>query len=152
MTGLASDDWTREDDDAISGNSNVMDKWRRGENEMGDEKPLTSTELSELLGKSIDAVILRARLLDHWILAGIEEPPKVLSEKISISKRLMARLWWRMGRYSERNDCTLTDIIRKLVKRLFVIKTGVEQDVDAFFRAKANELQGQCNMRDVEKA
>jgi hypothetical protein len=151
LTPLASDDWTRADDDALRANSLVMEKWR-DPNDVSDEKPLTATELAELLGKSTDAVILRLRLLEHWENAGITEPPKVLSEKIAISKRLMCRLWWRVLLDNSRNECSMSTSLLSITKRIFVCRTGVEQDIDAFFRAKANELQAQCNMRDVEKA
>ena len=55
---------------------------------------------------------------------------------MSLSKTLMCSLWIRGIRDSERRDCSLSGRVWDLVKRLFVIKEGVEQDVDSFFRAK----------------
>ena len=152
LTTLASDDWSRSDDDALRANSLVLEKWRLSENDLNDEKPLTATELAELLGKSVDAVILRIRLLDHWSIHGITEPPKVLSEKISLPKALICRLWWRALTDSSRGEYSVSAWVLSMTKRMFVCRTGVEADVEAFFRAKINHLQTQCNMRDVEKA
>lgn len=152
LTTLASDDWSQTDDDALRANSKIMEMWRLSQNDLNDEKPLTATELAELLGKSIDAVVLRIRLLDHWDLHGITEPPKVLSEKISLSKGLICRLWWRAVMDSNRSEYSISAYLLAMAKEVLICRSGVEQDIEAFFRAKINDLQAQCNMRDVERA
>ena len=144
---------------------------RRGETDLSTEKPLTSSELAALLEKSAEDVVLRARQLDAWCDVfrchfrcdtslnlfsacrgfGID-PPTWLEARISLSKMLIVKLWWRTLRDADRKDCSFSGTVSRVCKRLFVVRSGVEQDVDAFFRALANKLQTKVNMRDVEKA
>lgn len=106
-------------------------------------------ELCHLMGRKPEEIQSRMRYIQPFVDLH-ETPPKLLLERLSISKCLWVKLWRRAT--TSIPQFGLRNIVWLPMKRRLTSKRGVERDVDDFLKAYIAMLKRKCNMRDLEQS